>query len=450
MGIIDHHADESHHLDARPRIINTKAGSCASLLALHFRESKVWTSEIANLLLAAMCVDTGGFRPGGKATEIDVKAARFLLGVLASSSSVFEEGERSLQEEKGEEGVWNIPLVQNLTTDLLTKKNDISQFSNRDLLRRDYKEYTYPHPNTPDIKIGLSTVPLNLKHWVQKDANSIAKWMTERSLTILGVLTTFHTSKKGKKGKEAKSMHKRQQLWVMHGTENVRLEMALRQGLETNSELALHPLKNWERKLGWTRRADGGEGDGVEGVRATAYKQGNANATRKVIAPLIKSIIEQFHSEIPNTQNIISASDSILTRTIHSEARINFSLIYRLQPSSSGIGACRNPSVERRAAHMSLYGEEIIGLDLFTESRFVNKRTNPFTPNRDNIQIPTYIPTPFPIPILNHLPKQVPCHNTHNIRPSFLELRNQNQNRQFRQRMKTSAPYKSPATYIPG
>jgi len=93
---------------------------------------------------------------------------------------------------------------------------------------------------------------------------------------VLGVLTTFRENGRGK--------HKREMLWVVRSDETALAER-LWEGLEAGKQLK---LKRWElKKLG-----DAAVPEATVGPLVRVYKQGNVDATRKVIAPLARGIIE--------------------------------------------------------------------------------------------------------------------------------------------------------------
>jgi len=199
--------------------------------------------------------------------------------------------------------------------ELSDKKFSVSHLSTRDLLRRDYKQYRlnlpWVHPRTA-IDAGLSTVPVNFKSWIPRDPkdfwSATKQWMEERELFVLGILTSYRHERRF--GKSRKGKHKRQMLWVVREgaevfeasepTENLngqskpdeepssvdvdQLASRLWGGLQDSGVLQLK--KRNFKKFGTTEKdADGS-------MRVRIYKQGNADATRKATAPLLKSILE--------------------------------------------------------------------------------------------------------------------------------------------------------------
>ncbi|KAF8624735.1 hypothetical protein AX17_007066 [Amanita inopinata Kibby_2008] len=320
--IIDHHADENEHLSADPRIVRP-AGSCAShITRLLFQSSgnggvPVVPGDLATLLLGAILIDTNGLKPKGKGLPVDYSAALFLF----PRSSLYSAGLDDLilscpdgtltAEQQGQ--VHDIPALRNLATTLGFKKADLSHLKAYDILRRDYKEYTYDIPSSPSpspspsplskvrtINVGLSTVPLPLQaNWTLNNQllESSMEWMTNRQLSILGILTTFVDDKKGKNGK---GKHKRETVWFVAGGSSSSpsvpdadsnsvdagldldgLSNRLFTGLEACEELRLEEYKGFRVEIG-----------DQQGLRVKVYKQKNADATRKAIAPLLKKILE--------------------------------------------------------------------------------------------------------------------------------------------------------------
>lgn len=252
--IIDHHADEGFHLDASPRIIKV-VGSCSSLVVEYFESVAPVPGPLADLLLAAILIDTQlKPTPEGKATPTDLLSAESLLPTssLASDNTVL--------------------ALSSRTTSLLSSKADVGWMDGRDLLRRDYKEY-----ELVPWRYGLSTVPLSFSAWLEKGNDGwalverdVEAWMKERKLSMAGVLTSFNATseKEGKKGK-----HQRELLLFV---DDHRLASIL-DDIQKEPELKLE---------GWK----GGNAD-VLGKQWRIWQQGNARATRKQVAPIIKRLV---------------------------------------------------------------------------------------------------------------------------------------------------------------
>jgi len=114
------------------------------------------------------------------------------------------------------------------------------------------------------------------------------RWMQHQGLSVLGVLTSFRdTSKFGKSGK---GKHRREMAWFVRDgnkdTQELRLDdvaARLWKGLEGSDEIRVRKHK---------KMSLGSSVNGTSTVRARVYEQGNADATRKATAPLLKNIME--------------------------------------------------------------------------------------------------------------------------------------------------------------
>ena len=291
VAIIDHHSDEGLYPDADPRVVTPGVGSCSSLVAEFLEKSCADRSpqEIATLLLSSIIIDTGGMVPGGKAIEVDQRAAAF----LASKCSLMAAPVSTLD---ATTSLHSSATIQELNATLQTKKNSVAHLGARDLLRRDYKEYALaPAFASREISIGLASIPLGLASLVSRDAAQFVAdakgWMDERGLSALGVLTSFRDEHKP--GKSGKRKHRREQLWVVRTRDDVEGQLVQRlfAGLESSEELRLK-RKKW-KKVGvdpvvWERVG----GPFGEAWRVAAWKQKNADATRKTTAPIVKAIVE--------------------------------------------------------------------------------------------------------------------------------------------------------------
>ncbi|KAF7319433.1 DHH phosphoesterase [Mycena chlorophos] len=273
VAVIDHHADEGLYVDtADPRVV-APSGSCASHIATTYAKDVELPPELATLLLSAILVDTDGLRAGGKALQVDHDAAAYLtpLSTLASAAASLSATDSANP-------------VQSLSDELTAKKLDVSHLGAWDLLRRDYKQYTYTlhwgagtSAPAPTITAGLSTVPVKLKKWgagkgpMERDA---LRWMEQQGLVVLGVLTSFRAPKSGK--------HKREMAWFVRGEDSEELAARLWAGLEADEEIRVEKHKKLKLAIPDTQQH----------IQTRVYKQGNAKATRKATAPLLQKIME--------------------------------------------------------------------------------------------------------------------------------------------------------------
>ncbi|KAH7922131.1 DHH phosphoesterase [Leucogyrophana mollusca] len=307
VAVIDHHEDEGKYLEtADPRIV-APSGSCASHIAQlrppHF------PAELATLLLSAIVVDTQGLKEGGKALQVDQEAAAFLLPLSTLAPSSF----LSVQDDT--ESLSDIPEIQELSDELGEMKMSVSHLDTRDLLRRDYKEYTYTLSWTSPasaIRAGMSTVPVGFGKWIVEDQDSFFSsteaWMNERELAVLGILTSFRDEDKLTKNDRPK--HKREVMLVIReGAKIVQDDGSIGDAAASvdAQELASRVWSGFEadevlrlKRVDFGRYGIGSGGDngsrenGLFGssVRARVYKQRNVTATRKQSAPVLRDILE--------------------------------------------------------------------------------------------------------------------------------------------------------------
>ncbi|KAI0318219.1 hypothetical protein OF83DRAFT_1057256 [Amylostereum chailletii] len=314
VAIVDHHADEKDHLDASPRIIEA-AGSCSSLVARLFSSlpspsppsmapsfqspssSGGLPHELALLLLSAIVIDTGGLKEGGKALQVDHDAANWLLprsGLPppslvpppSATRAMFSISATSLVDNPAPARVQDMREIRDLDAELQGKKNDVGHLGTRDLLRRDYKEYAWKPiwDLGKTVQAGLATVPRGIKPWLEEAKEGFWEYsvafMDERKLDVFGVLTTWRDEPRlgSSKGK-----HRREQAWVVRADDEVRRRLWA--GLEGSKALKLKRKEG--KRYTWTK----------EGYEVRVYDQGNADATRKVTAPLVKEIFEDSETQ---------------------------------------------------------------------------------------------------------------------------------------------------------
>ena len=296
VSVVDHHEDEQLYKDtADPRIITVPTGSCTSLVAdlIHTQCPTGVTiiPELATLLICGIAIDTNGLKPGGKAEDPDREAMAYLLPrstfATALPTSLIDVGPGT--------DFNDIHILKDLTKSLKTKKEDVSRLGTRDLLRRDYKEYTLTPSWAKDsqIQVGLASVPIGFGSWIPRDKDfygAVEGWVKERQLAALAILTSFSDETESKKKsekdgkKKAKEKHKRQLLVVV--ADNKDLASKLFPGLEQRPQLQLEERSF--KKFG----AKKATGDFGWVLQAKAYKQGDVSATRKAIAPIISEVVE--------------------------------------------------------------------------------------------------------------------------------------------------------------
>ena len=310
IAVVDHHEDEGLYPQANPRIISP-SGSCTSHIAALCPPEL--PAELATLLLTGILIDTDGLKPGGKALDLDRNSALFLATKSTISNVIPPMSALSPIDHPNPNALYDCQAIKDLTSTLSTKKSDVSRLGALDLIRRDYKEVTYTLtwvPGKPTIKAGLSSVSLRLKEWgsdgrLETDA---VTWMQRRGITVLGVLASFKDTKGNKFTKTGKGKHKREMAWIVleetglseiasssNGLTVSVLAERLWKGLEASDEIKVKQYKKFDlQKAGKLPSTS----------KARAYKQRNAHASRKIIAPLLKDIMEgpSTTSEVDNNK----------------------------------------------------------------------------------------------------------------------------------------------------
>lgn len=338
VAIIDHHEDEQLYLEANPRIVRTPVGSASSLVNQYIKENSgkglFVPHEVKTLLFCAILIDTGGLKPEGKAEDVDRVSASLLYttgtfvdGVLSTLEEAFRNSHPRTMHEN--------PTLQSIFRDLDERKNHVLHLDASDLLKRDYKQYQWdlPHmkvtsgPSLVDghqitkVNVGLSTVPLGLQYWLPRTGSSaffdtVLGYMSKLGLDVLGILTSFHEDKLSKDHRKwdehmgkGKGKHKRQFMLFIRSPEdrstqtpelaqNVSSSLKFSDSakvLDLEEEPALKYFNGEDSSPGeWISDSGKGGFTVVDGRRLDVhlFKQRNAKATRKIVAPLLKDIIE--------------------------------------------------------------------------------------------------------------------------------------------------------------
>ena len=312
VAVVDHHEDEGLYREtAAPRLVAVPTGSCASLVTQLFSEHPDGLDEtppeLATLLLCSILIDTSGLKPGGKAEAADHRAARLLvpraqaaalcdhasnanlLVASASPSAVLDGNAHAPSGVHVDEAAPHETTgLRELHHTLQEKKASVAHLGTQELLRRDYKEYAMQPAGAPspesEIRVGLSSVPVGFAEWLPRDEEFFTvteRFMGERGLEVLGILTSFHD--RDKHGKGGKGKHRREQMYVVRKGGQLADSDALFDALAESEELKLKRVKFPEYGV------RNGFGDGFH---ARIWQQKNVDATRKATAPLVKNIIE--------------------------------------------------------------------------------------------------------------------------------------------------------------
>ncbi|KAI1787293.1 DHH phosphoesterase [Ganoderma leucocontextum] len=291
VAVVDHHEDEGLYRDtADPRLVAVPTGSCASLVTQLFAEHQGGGGledippELATLLLCSVLIDTGGLKPGGKAEAADHRAANLLVpraqatafDAHAVGTNLFVASAASADTPPAEAAPHETAGLKELHHTLQEKKASVAHLGTQDLLRRDYKEYVMQPAGAPDREIR------GFAEWLPRDGDffkETERFMEERALEVLGILTSFHD--KENLGKSGKGKHRREQMYVVRG------------GGELPDELFDALAESDELKLKRVKFPEFGVHNGFgDEFRARVWQQKNVDATRKATAPLVKRIIE--------------------------------------------------------------------------------------------------------------------------------------------------------------
>lgn len=159
-GVVDHHLDKQNFLNVKPRIIDTRVGSNASLIVDMFSRSEIKLDEsFANMILFPILTDTNNLTQ--RTHQIDIDAVAYLKKFT------------------------NVDLKQ------LYSKLDELKFSVdgsesvEELLRQDYKEY--------ENKWAMSSVTFSLVKWIEESEHlkECVKFIEDNGLFFYGILSCF-------------------------------------------------------------------------------------------------------------------------------------------------------------------------------------------------------------------------------------------------------------------
>ncbi|KAL9009312.1 MAG: hypothetical protein Q9173_005651 [Seirophora scorigena] len=209
-GAVDHHEDESVvPKDAEIRVVE-KCGSCTSLVVRTVRDEweeaaaeeeeeeeggadgalvedvRVWDAQVAKMALASILIDTANLTAEGKVELADRDAVAFLEAKITSSPK--------------DSAGWDRGAFYK---EIEAAKADIGGLGFRDILRKDYKQWT-----EKGLELGISSVVKPIEFVARKalegtangeDAETefvtrVGDFMAERNLTVFALMTAFTIS----------------------------------------------------------------------------------------------------------------------------------------------------------------------------------------------------------------------------------------------------------------
>lgn len=259
--VIDHHDDEGFYLSASPRIVE-KSGSCTSLITNQFKSSfptdGVIRGDLARLTLAAVLIDTTNMT--NKVTQHDEKALKFLEMQIQKSASEGGGGAPEPWDRKAFfDGVWGA-------------KNSVDHLSLRDLLRKDWKEWTETVDGISEKKkVGIASILRELKWLKEREmgdgfVDGVKAWAEERELDVACIMTTT-----GRGGDFRRELL----VWELSDRANGCIKVFTKKAEEAGLG-----LKTWQNGC-----LDG------EGPERRAWTQADLTASRKQVAPLLRESV---------------------------------------------------------------------------------------------------------------------------------------------------------------
>ena len=250
-GCVDHHVDEKAvPEDASPRVVEP-CGSCMSLVVDECQQPLKEllddphgeNDKLVRLSLAPILLDTINLTAEAKVCDKDISSVSFLEKHMRSAD-----------------------FDRAAYYDLINAvKEDISNLSFRDILRKDYKQW-----EDAGVVLGVSCVVQGFEYLLEKAGDqqgyldAITAWADERHLDVAAVMTTSHPAGEF-----------RRQLLVWGITETG--QAALQKFLAISSSLQLEAWNGGELDAANTRHA---------------WRQHNLAASRKQVAPLLRDAIK--------------------------------------------------------------------------------------------------------------------------------------------------------------
>lgn len=280
VGCIDHHDEENEikeECGEEPRVVE-KGGSCCSLVvrecmagwdALAAREKEemngredgkdkkaaTWDAELARLALGPILVDTTNLKSKTKTMPVDLDAAGYCEKLIEAAS---------------EGGKCN---TESYFREISEAKQDIGGLTLRDILRKDYKQWT----EGGSFNLGISSVVKNMAFLVDKAGgekeflDNLEEFAKERKLSMCSIMSTSHDDK----------VFRRELLvWAMDTTGRFALE---RFEDDASEELVLRRWGNGSLDM-----------DSDEGVFRRCWEQEGVDKSRKQVAPLLRAAIKRM------------------------------------------------------------------------------------------------------------------------------------------------------------
>ncbi|KAM7195343.1 hypothetical protein V8F20_007562 [Naviculisporaceae sp. PSN 640] len=293
IGCIDHHADEGKiPPDASPRVIE-KSGSCMSLVVNHYKST--WQNlssqapsdldaQLAHLALGPILIDTTNLTSKDKTTPFDISAVEFAESFLSSSSTptikALSSTDGPTPDPQETKKYTRSAFFNNLTT----LKESIKSLSYRDLLRKDYKQWTETEGHR-SLTLGTAVIMRNFSYLLaeigpkEEFFSAIKSYSSEQKLDMIAVMTVSHEN--GEFMRE---------LLVWAFTDGA-VKVAKQFVEDFGTKLG---LEKWNSGSG---ELDLDDSQGSEGWRM-AWRQRGVESSRKQVAPMLRDAIKKVGSKL--------------------------------------------------------------------------------------------------------------------------------------------------------
>ncbi|KAL7664667.1 DHHA2 domain-containing protein [[Candida] zeylanoides] len=266
VGIIDHHADEGFAPAADPRIIRPN-GSCSSLVFDYWfaRCPEAFSVDVVRLLAAPLLIDTSNMTQKVEHTdEVVYRRIEEILGAKVALTAFYDQ--------------------------IKAEKKNLSGFVMTDLLRKDYKQFTFASRSpagSPRVGFSSLSKPFAwlVKHYGAADvAAACAELCRQNVLDALVVTTSYTRRDTGQYSREFAYSFRRDNSFAPLWARLASLVPAL----------DLH--------VDWY----GLEQRDIDELNTTAqtvkvYNQHNVAASRKQVVPAVKSAVDSPEESSPQT-----------------------------------------------------------------------------------------------------------------------------------------------------
>ncbi|KAJ2503186.1 Exopolyphosphatase [Coemansia sp. RSA 1972] len=275
-GIVDHHVDENRCTQAVRQI--ELVGSCATLVAERLRNTVGSVEpELAKMLVAPILIDTSELSSTARrATDKDIEMVSWLVPQVewawpSESASIDQVDQESSDEV---ESLDHVTSTHELYKILDKLKGKVSHLSARDLLRKDYKQWTV---GSPAWTVGISSISYRLQKWIKRDSRkqikkALEKWVDEQHLDVALVMTHG----KARQAKGGVKVYGRDLVVAFGRSVNEEQQRRVLDGLRKSELLGLEPL---------FEEQDNGP---------VFFNQTRTESSRKQVFPAIKAVIESL------------------------------------------------------------------------------------------------------------------------------------------------------------